>query len=57
MREKAVKAARDSRLPDSVLAVIDGAERYPEGRTVRIEIRNKKDREIAKRLAAVKMAN
>ncbi len=55
--EKAVKAAHDSRLPDSILAVIDDAEKYPEGKAVRIEIRNKKDREIAKKLAAIKMAN
>ena len=55
--EKAVKAARDSGLPDSVLKVIDEAKKYPEGRAVRIEIRNKRDREIVKKLAAIKMAN
>ena len=55
--EKAVEAARDSALPDSVMAAVDDAERYPEGRAVRIAIRNKKDREIAKKLAAIRMAN
>ena len=55
--EKAVKAAHDSRLPDSVLAVIDEAPKYAEGRGVRIEVRNKTDREIVKKLAAIKMAN
>jgi hypothetical protein len=55
--EKAVTAAHDSRLPDSVLAVIDEAEQYPEGRAVRIEVRNKKDRESAKKLASIKMEN
>jgi hypothetical protein len=55
--EKAVKAAHDSRLPDSVLTVIDEAPKYAEGRGVRIEVRNKKDREIVKRLAGIKMAN
>ena len=55
--EKAVEAARDSLLPESVLAVIDEAPKYAEGRGVRIEVRNKKDREIVKRLAAIKMAN
>ena len=44
-------------LPDSVLAVIDEAKKYAEGRGVRIEIRTKKDLEIAKELSAVKMAN
>ena len=55
--EKAVKAAHDSSLPDSVLTVIDEAKKYAEGRGVRIEIRNKKDLGIAKELAAIKMAN
>ena len=40
--EKAVKAAHDSPLPDSILAVIDEAKKYAEGRAVRIEIKNKK---------------
>ena len=53
--EKAVRAARASGLPDSVLEIIDGAKKYAEGRGVRIEIKNKKDVEIAKRLAAIKM--
>jgi len=55
--ERAVKAARDSSLPDSILTVIDNARKYAEGRGVRIEIRNKKDLEIAKKLATIKMAN
>lgn len=55
--EKAVKAAHGSTLPDSVLAIIDGASKYAEGRAVRIEIRNRKDFENAKKLASVKMAN
>jgi hypothetical protein len=57
MGEKAAGAAHDSRLPASILAVIDNAELFPEGRAVRIEIRNKKDREAVKKLAAIKMAN
>jgi len=55
--EKAVKAARAARLPDSVLAIVDEAKKYAEGRAVRIEIRGKKDVEIVRKLAAVKMAN
>jgi hypothetical protein len=55
--EKAVKAAHGSRLPDSVLTIIDGAKKYAEGRAVRIEIRNKKDLENARKLSAIKMAN
>lgn len=55
--EKAVKAARASGLPGSILEIIDDAKRYAEGRAVRIEIRNMKDLEITKKLAAIKMAN
>jgi hypothetical protein len=55
--EKAVKAAHESSLPESTLAVIDEAKKYAEGRAVRLEIKNKKDLEIAKKLAAIKMAN
>lgn len=55
--ERAVKAARKGSLPDSVLRRIAEARKYAEGRGVRIEIRKKGDLEIAKQLAAVKMAN
>jgi len=55
--ERAVKAAHDSSLPDSVLAIIDGAKKYAEGRGVRLEIRKKTDLDSVKKLAAIKMAN
>lgn len=55
--EKAVKAAHKSALPDPVLALIDGARKYAEGRGVRIEVRNKKDRDSVMKLAEIKMAN
>jgi len=55
--DKAVQAAYVSDLPDSVLAAIREARKYAEGKAVRIEIRNKKDLEIAKKLTAIKMAN
>ena len=55
--EKAVKAAHEARLAASVLALIDAATKYAEGRGVRIEVRNKKDLANVEKLAAVKMAN
>jgi hypothetical protein len=55
--EKAVKAAHAVPLDESVLALIDKAPKYAEGRGVRVEVRTKKDMESVKRLAAVKMAN
>lgn len=55
--EKAVKAARHTDLPDTVLSLIDQAKKYAEGRAVRLEVRNKKDLQSAKALADIKMAN
>ena len=55
--EKAVKAARGSKLPEAVLTVIDAAKKYAEGRGVRIEVKNKKDVAITRKLAAIKMEN
>jgi hypothetical protein len=55
--EKAVKAAHRSALPETVLALVDGAKKYAEGRGVRIEVRSKKARDDAEKLAAIKMAN
>lgn len=55
--EKAVKAAHLSDLPAPVLAIIDGAKKYAEGRAVRLEVRSKKDAVAVRQLAAIKMAN
>ena len=41
--EKACAAARDAGLPAAILAVIDTAPRYAEGRGVRIPVRTKAD--------------
>ena len=55
--EKAVKAAKESGLPDSVLKIIEDAPRYAEGRGVRFEIRTRADVRNMEKLAAIKMAN
>jgi hypothetical protein len=55
--EKAVRAAKEAGLDESTLSVIDRAPRYAEGRTVRIEVRRKRDREQVMKLAAIKMEN
>ena len=55
--EKAVNAARAGSLPDSIMAIIDEAPKYAEGRGVRIEVRIQADLEGVKALAAIKMAN
>ena len=55
--KKAMQAARDSKLPASVLQLLDEAPRYGEGTAVRMEIKSKKDLAIVKKLVAAKMAN
>jgi hypothetical protein len=53
--EKAVKAAHESDLPESVLAAIDGAKKYAEGRGVRLEVRSAEDVRNIEKLAVIKM--
>jgi len=55
--EKACAAAHAGGLPASVLAAIDGAPKYAEGRGVRIPVRNRRDLEGVARLAAIKVAD
>ena len=55
--DKAVRAARRADLPKTVLQIIAQSKRYAEGTGVRIEIRNKKDREAVLALASIKMEN
>ncbi len=57
LEEKVVQAGRDSGSPDTILSVIDEAPKCAEGRGVRLEIRNRRDREDVKKLAALTMAN
>ena len=53
--EKAVKAARNAKLPDNVLAIIDSAPKYAEGRGFRMEIKTKKELAGLKKLIAIRM--
>jgi hypothetical protein len=55
--EKAVKAARQARLPPEVLERVEAAPRYAEGRGLRLEVRFKKDIDAIRELARAKMAN
>jgi hypothetical protein len=54
--EKAVRAAREAGLPAAVMALVDAAPRYPEGRGVRLEVRSLRDVAAVRKLAAAKMA-
>lgn len=55
--DKAMKAARDSKLPQRIHKALDEAPRYAEGTGVRIEITGAKDIPFVKTLAAIKLAN
>lgn len=55
--EKAVKAAHAAGLPARVLAVVDSAPKFAEGRAVRLEVRTKRDLVDAERLTVLRMQN
>lgn len=54
--EKAVAAARAAGLPSALLAAIDAAPRYAEGRGFRIAVHTAKDARAVAALAAIKRA-
>ena len=55
--DRAARAAKEEGLDESTLSLIDGAQRYAEGRAVRIEVRRKRDRDQVLKLATIKMGN
>lgn len=54
--DKAVAAAEQSALPESILDMIRNARKYAEGRAIRFEVRGQKDAENVKKLIEIKMA-
>jgi len=55
--DRAVKAARQSKLPRRVIRIIDEAPRYPEGTGIRMNVKEAKDIAVIKRLAVIKIEN
>ena len=55
--EKAVAAIRESELSSEVIAMVENATRFTEGRVVRFEIRSKKETEVVEELAKIKVDN
>ena len=53
--DRAVEAARHRGFSKSFLALLDTAKRYAEGTGIRIEVRNRKDVELVRRVAALKL--
>ncbi len=57
LREKAIEAARGSNIPSELVAEIEAAKAYPEGRPARIEVTSQKKVGIVKKLIAIKLEN
>jgi len=55
--QKAVDAANQSELPQSVLDAIEAAPKYAEGRGVRLEVHSRQDVDSILLLATIKMAH
>lgn len=55
--QKAVQAARKSKLPKAVITVINDAKRYVEGTGFRVPVKKKQDLDSIKKLVTIKMAN
>jgi hypothetical protein len=55
--DKAVEAARQCGLSQTVIRLIDEAKRYPEGTAVRFDVQGAKDIAAVKKLTAVKLQN
>jgi hypothetical protein len=55
--QKAVDAAHESDLPQSMLDMIDDSQKFAEGRAVRVEVRTADDLRNVARIATIKMGN
>jgi len=55
--DKAVAAARQGKPSKRLLQLLDGAEKYPEGNGIRLEIRRPSELAVVRRLAEIKLAN
>ena len=55
--DEAVQAVEQSNLPEAVIEIVRQAQKYPEGRGVRVEVKTAADVKIAKKLLAIKMGD
>jgi hypothetical protein len=55
--DKAMQAARASKLPQRIVKIMNEAPKYPEGTGIRIPVKTPKDLAAVKALAAIKIAN
>ena len=55
--DKAVRAARQTKLPQRIVEALDAAPKYPEGTGVRLHVKSTRAVGALKKLAAIKLAN
>ncbi len=55
--DKAMQAARATKLPSRVVKALNAAPKYPEGTGVRLQVKAKTDLGAIKKLAAIKLAS
>jgi hypothetical protein len=55
--DRAVRATRQSKLPQRIVAALDAAPKYPEGTGLRIQVKHCRSIGMLKKLAAIKLAN
>jgi hypothetical protein len=55
--DKAMQAARSSKLPQRIVKILTEAPKYPEGTGVRITLKSARDLPAVKTFAAIKLAN
>jgi hypothetical protein len=55
--DKAMRAARECRLPRRLVKILEEAPKYPEGTGVRFAVKGNKDIAVLKKLAEIKLAN
>jgi hypothetical protein len=55
--DKAMRAARQGKLPRRVVEALDAARKYPEGTGIRLHVKTSRDVGTLRKLAAIKLAN
>ena len=55
--DKAMRAARQSKLPTRIVEALDAAPKYPEGTGARLHVKTSREIGALKKLAAIKLAN
>lgn len=55
--EKAMRAARETKLPVHIVRALDTAPKYPEGTGVRLEVKSPREIAALRKLAAIKVAH